>query len=94
LLPQIFFVNSGSEANDLALRLCQCYTGNRDVLVLGSAYHGHTIAMIDISPYKFEGKVPQKDWVHQVRLRSKKERKGEAAQRGGWTFLGASGLFS
>ncbi|OCP15567.1 MULTISPECIES: aminotransferase class III-fold pyridoxal phosphate-dependent enzyme [unclassified Ensifer] len=51
-----FFVNSGSEANDLALRLARAYTGNRDVITVDHAYHGHLSSMIDVSPYKFAGK--------------------------------------
>ena len=54
-LSVCFFVNSGSEANELALRLAQAYTGGRDILVIDHAYHGHTSALIDISPYKFKG---------------------------------------
>jgi 4-aminobutyrate aminotransferase-like enzyme/Ser/Thr protein kinase RdoA (MazF antagonist) len=50
-----FFVNSGSEANELALRLARAHTGREDVIVLEHAYHGHTSALIDISPYKFDG---------------------------------------
>lgn len=50
-----FFVNSGSEANDLALRLARTHTGRRDVVVLDGAYHGHLTSLIDISPYKFDG---------------------------------------
>ena len=42
------------EANDLALRLARAHTGVRDVVVLDRAYHGHTSATIEISPYKFE----------------------------------------
>lgn len=48
-----FFVNSGSEANDLALRLARAHTGRRDVLVLDHAYHGNLTSQIDLSPYKF-----------------------------------------
>jgi len=48
------WVNSGSEANDLALRLARAHTGQRGVLVVGGAYHGHVTSMIDASPYKFE----------------------------------------
>lgn len=48
----VFFVNSGSEANDLALQLSRAYTKKHDVVVLDSAYHGHTTTMIDMSPYK------------------------------------------
>lgn len=54
-LSVCFFVNSGSEANELALRLARAYTGGRDVLVIDHAYHGHSTALIDISPYKFNG---------------------------------------
>jgi 4-aminobutyrate aminotransferase-like enzyme len=70
-LSVCFFVNSGSEANDLALRLARAHTGHEDVVVVDRAYHGHTSAVIDISPYKYEhagggdggGRKP---WVHQV----------------------------
>ena len=51
-----FFVNSGSEANDLAIRLARAYTGNRDVITVDHAYHGHLSSLIDVSPYKFAGK--------------------------------------
>jgi 4-aminobutyrate aminotransferase-like enzyme len=54
-LSVVFLVNSGSEANDLALRLAYAHTGARDVLVLDHAYHGHLTSIIDISPYKFDG---------------------------------------
>ncbi|WP_158557942.1 aminotransferase class III-fold pyridoxal phosphate-dependent enzyme [Spongiactinospora gelatinilytica] len=50
-----FFVNSGSEANDLALRLATAHTGARDVLVLDHAYHGHLSSQVALSPYKFDG---------------------------------------
>ncbi|XP_054980225.1 5-phosphohydroxy-L-lysine phospho-lyase [Sorex araneus] len=59
-----YFLNSGSEANDLALRLARCYTGHWDVVVLDHAYHGHLSSLIDISPYKFRDLDGQKDWVH------------------------------
>jgi 4-aminobutyrate aminotransferase-like enzyme len=55
-LEVCFFVNSGSEANDLALRLARTHTGFQDMLVLEHAYHGHTGDLIEISPYKFDGK--------------------------------------
>ncbi len=50
-----FFVCSGSEANDLAWRLAKAATGRERALVLDGAYHGHTEALIDLSPYKFAG---------------------------------------
>jgi len=61
-----FFVNSGSEANELAIRLARTHTGSEDIIVLEHAYHGHTSTLIDISPYKFHGPggKGQKPWVH------------------------------
>ena len=61
-----FFVNSGSEANELALRLARAHTGREDVIVLEHAYHGHTNTLIDMSPYKFNGPGGRgkKPWVH------------------------------
>jgi 4-aminobutyrate aminotransferase-like enzyme/Ser/Thr protein kinase RdoA (MazF antagonist) len=70
LLPEplrvCYFVNSGSEANELALRLARAHTGREDVMVLEHAYHGHTTTLIDISPYKFDGPGGRgrKPWVH------------------------------
>ncbi|RNA24082.1 alanine--glyoxylate aminotransferase 2-like [Brachionus plicatilis] len=63
-----FFTNSGSESNDLAMRIARKVTGNHDVLVLDHAYHGHLTSLVCISPYKFahpsgDGK---KEWVHVV----------------------------
>ncbi|XP_072315089.1 ethanolamine-phosphate phospho-lyase isoform X1 [Eucyclogobius newberryi] len=52
-LSVCYFVNSGSEANDLALRLAWQFTGHKDVITLDNAYHGHVSSLIDISPYKF-----------------------------------------
>jgi 4-aminobutyrate aminotransferase-like enzyme len=53
-LEVCFFVCSGSEANELALRLARTATGRSDVVVLDGAYHGNTGAMVDLSPYKFD----------------------------------------
>src|SRR5213076_1605070 len=59
LLPEplrvCWFVNSGSEANELALRLARAHTGRADVIVNGGAYHGNTQRLIEVSPYKFNG---------------------------------------
>jgi 4-aminobutyrate aminotransferase-like enzyme len=55
-LSVCFFVNSGSEANDLALRLARTHTGQIDTLVLDGAYHGNLTSLIEISPYKFDGR--------------------------------------
>jgi 4-aminobutyrate aminotransferase-like enzyme/Ser/Thr protein kinase RdoA (MazF antagonist) len=50
-----FFVCSGSEANDLALRLARTYTDSKNTLVVEGAYHGNLSSLIEISPYKFDG---------------------------------------
>jgi len=65
-LQVCYFVNSGSEANELAVRLARTHTGREDVIVLEHAYHGHTSTLIDISPYKFDGPGGRgrKPWVH------------------------------
>jgi len=61
-----YFVNSGSEANELALRLARAHTKVDDIIVLEHAYHGHTNTLIDASPYKFDGPGGRgrKSWVH------------------------------
>ncbi len=61
-----FFTASGSEANELALRLARSHTGARDLIVMDHAYHGHTTTLIDISPYKHNGPggTGAPDWVH------------------------------
>lgn len=50
-----YLVNSGSEANELALRLARAHTGRRGVLVVEGAYHGNTTTLVAMSPYKFMG---------------------------------------
>jgi 4-aminobutyrate aminotransferase-like enzyme/Ser/Thr protein kinase RdoA (MazF antagonist) len=54
-LSVVYLVCSGSEANELALRLARTHTGRDGVVVVETAYHGNTNALIDISPYKFDG---------------------------------------
>lgn len=53
-LEKVVFVNSGSEANDLALRMARVYTGSRNTVVVDGAYHGHTLSVLEVSPYKYE----------------------------------------
>ena len=61
-----YIVNSGSEANELALRLARSHIGCDETIVLEHAYHGHTNTLIDASPYKFDGPggSGKKPWVH------------------------------
>lgn len=64
-LKVCYFVNSGSEANDLALLMARLYTGNYDVIALRNAYHGGNAAGMAVtahSSWKFN--VPHSFGVH------------------------------
>jgi 4-aminobutyrate aminotransferase-like enzyme/Ser/Thr protein kinase RdoA (MazF antagonist) len=54
-LDTVFFTCTGSEANDLALRIVRQVTGREDVVVVDGAYHGNTTAVLAISPDRFWG---------------------------------------
>merc|ERR1711997_972883 len=65
-LDTVYVCNSGSEANDLALRLARQFTEEEDIVVTEDAFHGNLGILIDISP-KMHGYVPNykcKDFVH------------------------------
>ncbi|MGE2834063.1 aspartate aminotransferase family protein [Mycobacterium sp. SMC-4] len=49
-LDQVMYACTGSEANDLALRVAHRYTGKRGIIVTRDAYHGNTAAVTEISP--------------------------------------------
>lgn len=55
-LSVVHFVNSGSEANELALRMAAAYTKQKDMLAIEVGYHGNTNRVIEVSSYKFDGK--------------------------------------
>jgi 4-aminobutyrate aminotransferase-like enzyme/Ser/Thr protein kinase RdoA (MazF antagonist) len=55
-LEVCYFTNSGSEANDLAIRMSRHFTKQQDVIVLDHAYHGTSTVAMELSPYKFDGK--------------------------------------
>ena len=69
-LSVCFFVNSGSEANELAIRLARAHTKAREMIVLDHAYYGNTTTLIDLSPYKHNGPGGEgaPSWVHTVPL--------------------------
>lgn len=54
-LEVVFLVCSGSEANDLALRIARGVTGREHVAVIDGAYHGNTTAVTAISPHRYAG---------------------------------------
>ena len=53
-LNVVFMVNSGSEANELAMRMAKVYTGQKDMIVSEVGYHGNTNGCVEISSYKFD----------------------------------------
>jgi alanine-glyoxylate transaminase / (R)-3-amino-2-methylpropionate-pyruvate transaminase len=64
-LQVCYFVNSGSEATDLALLMARAYTGNFDVIALRNCYHGgnmSSMALTSQSTWKFN--VPHSFGVH------------------------------
>ena len=50
-----FFVCTGSEANELALRMARTHTGREGMVVLEGGYHGNTSSLVQLSSYKFDG---------------------------------------
>ncbi|WP_297702843.1 aminotransferase class III-fold pyridoxal phosphate-dependent enzyme [uncultured Eudoraea sp.] len=52
-LNKVYFVNSGSSATDLALRMANIHSGHENVMIMEHGYHGNTLAAIDVSYYKF-----------------------------------------
>lgn len=69
-LEVVFFTNSGSEANDLALRIARNRLGRRETIVFEGAYHGNLTSLIEISPYKLDGAGggPDPSWLHRLPL--------------------------
>jgi alanine-glyoxylate transaminase/(R)-3-amino-2-methylpropionate-pyruvate transaminase len=68
-LSVVYFVNSGSEANDLAMLMARAATGNYDVIALRNAYHGGSAAPMALtahSTWKFN--VPHSFGVHHAVL--------------------------
>lgn len=64
-LKVCYFVNSGSEANDLALLMARAYTGNYDVVALRNAYHGGNAATMGLTAHRtWKFNVPHSFGVH------------------------------
>jgi len=55
-LSRVFFLNSGSAASDLSIRLAQNFTGKKKMACIESGYHGNTQMGINVSPYKYNGR--------------------------------------
>ncbi len=64
-LKVCYFVNSGSEANDLALLMARAYTGNYDVIALRNSYHGGNAAGMGLTAHRtWKFNVPHGFGVH------------------------------
>ncbi len=68
-MDRVFLVNSGTEANDLAIRLAWAYSGGRDMLSVLEAYHGWSVAADAVSTSIADNPKAlssRPDWVHPV----------------------------
>ena len=55
-----YFVNSGSEANDMAMLMARLYTGNYDMLALRNCYHGMSEGTMGVTAHNtWKFSVPQ-----------------------------------
>lgn len=69
-LEVVFLTNSGSEANDLALRIARAHLGRQTTLAFDGGYHGNLTSLIDVSPYKLDGRGgrPGPPWLHRLSM--------------------------
>jgi alanine-glyoxylate transaminase/(R)-3-amino-2-methylpropionate-pyruvate transaminase len=68
-LKVCYFVNSGSEANDLALLMARAYVGSYDVIALRNAYHGgSTLAMSLTANCAWKFNIPHSFGVHHAMM--------------------------
>ncbi|TEA61367.1 aminotransferase [Pseudomonas sp. CH235] len=68
-MDRVFLVNSGSEANDLAIRLAWAASGGRDMISVLEAYHGWTVGADAVSTSIADNPKAlssRPDWVHAV----------------------------
>ncbi|MBE02466.1 aspartate aminotransferase family protein [Marinobacter lutaoensis] len=68
-LDRLVLTCTGSESNDLALRLARHWTGRRGVIVTEAAYHGNTAAVNEVSPSSYKEGTPP-DHVYTIPLAS------------------------
>ncbi|HEV2147460.1 MAG TPA: aspartate aminotransferase family protein [Longimicrobiaceae bacterium] len=64
-LDVTYFVNSGSDANDLAIAMARLYTGNTDVVAVRNGYHGGSPSAMGLtSQHTWKFPIPQNVGVH------------------------------
>ena len=69
-LNKVFFVNSGSAASDLAIRMAKTHTKNDQLMVMEHGYHGNTQLSMEISDYKFNNSKGhgQQDYIIKTKI--------------------------
>ena len=60
-LKCVYFVNSGSEANDMAMMIARVYTGNFDILSFRNSYHGMYVFVL----HDVKGRIMY-EWLVQI----------------------------
>ena len=64
-LEVTYFVNSGSEANELAVNMARAYTGHTDVVAVRNAYHGTSSTSLGLtSLHTWKYPVPSGHFIH------------------------------
>ncbi len=64
-LDTVYFVNSGSEANDLALTMARLFTGHRDVIAVRNAYHGGVATALGLTSHStWKYPIPHGEGIH------------------------------
>lgn len=64
-LKVCYFVNSGSEATDLAMLMARAYTGNFDIIALRNCYHGGNMSSMGLTAHRtWKFNVPHSFGVH------------------------------
>lgn len=58
MMQVVYFVNSGSEANDMAMMMARLYTGSFDIVALRNAYHGMSPSTMGLTGHS--------TWKHNV----------------------------
>ncbi|MEO0902937.1 MAG: aminotransferase class III-fold pyridoxal phosphate-dependent enzyme, partial [Bacteroidota bacterium] len=82
-LNKVFFVNSGSAASDLAIRLAKAHSKHQHLLVMEHGYHGNTQIGIDISDYKFNNPRGQGQASHIYKTKIPDTYRGQHTQNDG-----------
>jgi len=85
-----YFVCSGSEANELAVRLAEAHTRGTEFVVVEGGYHGNTTTLVDISPYKFDGPggTGAPPYVHKVPMPDTYRGPYRDVRDAGWRYAG------